>query len=225
MYSNDEIGFRVGDNNTFAQEGLKISRQATQSDGTNYDVAITAPKTRIEDITDDKSLVTKEYLELGYRNFKYSQAQNFSQVILSTANTPVYSAYHVFIRPRSTSSKIKLDFNVTGEWSTHPWNAGVVIKRVVAGTTTTVLRNPYSSTYPSTPLFPFMNSYGNDNSTTPDSCAGTWVDSPNTTSQIEYRIGFVSSSASCNFYFNRTRQAADGVGSSSFFSAEEILPT
>ena len=136
-------------------------------------------------------MVTKEYLELGYRNFKYVQAQNYSQVILAGSNVPVYSAYHVFITPRSTSSKIKLEFNVTGEWSTHPWNAGVVIKRVVAGTTTTVLRNPYGSTYLSTPLFPFMNSYGNDNSTTPDSCAGVWVDSPNTTSQIEYRIGFV----------------------------------
>ena len=67
---------------------------------------ITAPKTRIEDITDDKSLVTKEYLELGYRNFKYVQAQNYSQVILAGSNVPVYSAYHVFITPRSTSSKI-----------------------------------------------------------------------------------------------------------------------
>jgi hypothetical protein len=61
-YGEDHIGFRVGAN-TFAQEGLKISRLTTQSDGTNFDVAVTAPKTRIADITDAKALTTKEFVE------------------------------------------------------------------------------------------------------------------------------------------------------------------
>lgn len=84
LYSNDEIGFRVGNDNTFAQEGLKISRQGTQSDGTNYDVAITAPKTRIADITDAKSLTTKEYVDAktlsptrGY-NFNHSTVNEYA---------------------------------------------------------------------------------------------------------------------------------------------------
>ena len=62
LYGEDHIGFRVG-GNTFAQEGLKLTRLATQSDGSNYDMTLTAPNLRKEDITDNKALVTKEYLD------------------------------------------------------------------------------------------------------------------------------------------------------------------
>ena len=62
LHSDNRIGFRVGAN-TFAQECLKIEKLNTQSDGTNNDVAITAPKTRIADITDAKALTTKEFVE------------------------------------------------------------------------------------------------------------------------------------------------------------------
>tara|TARA_B000000441_G_scaffold41832_2_gene27432 strand:+ start:3183 stop:4466 length:1284 start_codon:yes stop_codon:yes gene_type:complete len=62
LYGEDHIGLRVG-SNIFAQEGLKLTRLATQSDGSNYDMTLTAPNLRKEDITDNKALVTKEYLD------------------------------------------------------------------------------------------------------------------------------------------------------------------
>lgn len=62
LYGEDHIGLRVG-SNIFAQEGLKLTRLTTQSDGSNYDMSLTAPHLRKEDITDDKALITKEYLD------------------------------------------------------------------------------------------------------------------------------------------------------------------
>lgn len=83
LRAEDQIGFRVG-SNTFDQEGLKIKRLNNQSDGTNYDVEITAPKTRIADITDAKSLTTKEYVDAktlsptrGY-NFNHSTVNEYA---------------------------------------------------------------------------------------------------------------------------------------------------
>lgn len=97
LYSNDEIGFRVG-TNTFAAEGLKISRLDTQSDGTNNDVAVTAPKTRIADITDAKALTTKEFVEdhvtnsitkrAVYENTSFNTASNNTKLPLTEVSDP-----------------------------------------------------------------------------------------------------------------------------------------
>lgn len=85
--ADDQIGFRVGDN-TFDQEGLRITRLGTQSDGTNHDVAITAPKTRIADITDAKALTTKEFVEA--QTGALDPARGYESLSLSTANGYVY---------------------------------------------------------------------------------------------------------------------------------------
>ena len=99
LRADDQIGFRVG-SNTFDQEGLRIIRLGTQSDGTNYDVVVTAPKTRIVDITDPKALVTKEFVEAqtgaldparGYNSLSLQTVNN--QVFHNTTGRPVFVAF------------------------------------------------------------------------------------------------------------------------------------
>ena len=99
LRAEDQIGFRVG-SNTFDQEGLKIKRLNNQSDGTNYDVEITAPKTRIADITDAKSLTTKEYVDAKTlsptRGYDFSHSHVNEYVHTNDSGRPLWVFFHMF---------------------------------------------------------------------------------------------------------------------------------
>ena len=117
LRADDQIGFRVG-SNTFDQEGLRIIRQGTQSDGTNYDVAVTAPKTRIADITDAKALTTKEFVEAQTgaldpaRGYNTTSLSGVSGVwYTNTFNRPLWVFHTLFSNNDITKHDLEISNN------------------------------------------------------------------------------------------------------------------
>ena len=130
----------------------------------------------------------------------------------------------VNITPTSTSSIIRIDAAVTGEWSNSAaiWNSNWFFYRDSTKLSAPTASNKSIGIHMGTSISIYV-----DNSTsTPENAYYTYFDTPSTTSQITYKVGVYQGSGSTyTWYTNRTVVDADndqyerGV---SFISVTEI---
>ena len=130
----------------------------------------------------------------------------------------------VNITPTSTSSIIKIDAAVNGEWSNESptWNSNWFFYRDSTKLSAPTASNKTTGIHMGTSI----SIYVANNSSTPENAYYTYFDTPSTTSQITYKVGVYQGSGSTyTWYTNRTVVDADndqyerGV---SFISVTEI---
>ena len=131
------------------------------------------------------------------------------------------SALSVNITPTSTSSIIKLDTHIFHEWSdmNHATNHMWFFYR-----DTTALKAPAAGSRPCGISIATISHFNNDAGSTPEIAQYTYFDTPNTTSQITYKIGMIPR-FSGTLYVNRTVTDNDNNAHErgiSFTSATEI---
>ena len=140
------------------------------------------------------------------------------------------------ITPSSSGSKILLSVHVMGEWQNWPSQKGIIIQRQIGSGTPDFLRPDAPTSQPNRGriIANFNDSMaplngGNDNSTM-ESCSFIYVDTPNTTAQITYKLFLVNTEynqTSSYFNLNSTinvgnNQVTYEVGSSTFTAEEKI---
>ena len=130
----------------------------------------------------------------------------------------------VNITPISTSSIIRIDAAVTGEWSNESptWNSNWFFYRDSTKLSAPTASNKSIGIHMGTSI----SIYVANNSSTPENAYYTYFDTPSTTSQITYKVAVYQGSGSTyTWYTNRTAGDADndqyerGV---SFISVTEI---
>ena len=145
----------------------------------------------------------------------------FSQAFSANTSTAVGSSTLIVnITPSSASSIIKLDAHIMHEWSNinAPHETAWFFYR-----DTTKLAHPAAGSR-LCGITPSLTSYQQDATSTPEAVSYSYFDSPNTTSQITYKVGVVGYYAN-TVYINRTVNDTDsgqherGI---SFISATEI---
>ena len=153
---------------------------------------------------------------------------------LTTSQTTTYGTtatdlavpnFTVSITPKSSSSIIKLEAHITYEWANNTWDTMWFFFR-----DSTKLTNTESSPgNRMTGITPGLLSYGDDGTQSDDGSTLevgrlTYFDAPSTTSEIDYKLGVISSGTN-NLFINRTVQDSDSVSRErgvSFISATEI---
>jgi len=152
---------------------------------------------------------------------KYTQFTGTNSISCPTVTEAVFTDLTVSITPSSTSSIIKIEAGIMGEFdvNTVPYNFMFYFLRdstflgaPTAGSRTSGIQSPVPSYF--------------DATSTPDSCYYSYFDSPSSTSSITYKVaGKNGWTANSTFYLNRTVNDADssqyerGV---SFICATEI---
>jgi len=142
-----------------------------------------------------------------------------TNIITCTSDTDiVFTDLTVNITPSSTSSIIRLECMVNGEWSVNSatYNGTVFFFR-----DTTKLGHPTASLR-NVGVSGFMRSIQTtDTGSTPEGTASVmFYDTPNTTSQITYKVGVHTSSAGDPVYhLNKTVTDADGDAYERFVSS------
>ena len=113
------------------------------------------------------------------------------------------------ITPTSSSQKVLLQASVLGEWTPNPHDGNISLKRIVGGTETWLDPRPVpNNRMPLNGMFA-LGFYGDVNSTM-ETCQFIFVDTPNTTAQITYKIylkvaGVADGITSADFHFNKTK--------------------
>ena len=152
---------------------------------------------------------------------QYAQKTDTGSVTLTAETDSVlHTDLQVTITPSSTTSKIKLDAQVFGEWNitTAPHNAMFFFYRdsTKLGHAASGNRLVGVGTLPIT--------YVTNADTTPEFGYFTFLDTPNTTSAITYKIGVITP-YNCGFFINRCDSDADtsqNERGTSFICATEI---
>jgi len=153
---------------------------------------------------------------------KYTQFTGTNSISCPTVTEAVFTDLTVSITPSSTSSIIKIEAGIMGEFDVTqvPFNFMFYFLRdstflgaPTAGNRTSGIQSPAPS-------------YHLENTSTPESCYYSYFDSPSSTSSITYKVaGKNGWTANSTFYLNRTVNDADssqyerGV---SFICATEI---
>ena len=143
---------------------------------------------------------------------------------LDTAATQAFSAntdtaftdLTVNITPTSTSSIIKLECHLAGEFS----NAGMTWDHAMFFfRDTTALRHSGSFSSSHVGISALTRTFTDNNAdTTAEVGYYTYFDSPNTTSQITYKVG-INSRFAGTFYINTTVNSTDAIGKERFVSS------
>ena len=146
-------------------------------------------------------------------------------VTTCASNTNVaLSHLTVNITPTSTSSIIRIDAAVTGEWENVApnWNSNWFFYRDSTKLAAPTASNKTTGIHMGTSI----SIYVDNSSSTPENAYYTYFDTPSTTSQITYKVAVIQGSgAEYDWYTNRTAGDADneqyerGV---SFISVTEI---
>lgn len=146
-------------------------------------------------------------------------------VTVCASNTNVVLGHlTVNITPKSTSSIIRIDAAVTGEWESESpmWNSNWFFYRDSTKLSAPTASNKTTGIHMGTSI----SIYVLNNSSTPENAYYSYFDTPSTTSQITYKVAVIQGSGSeYDWYTNRTAGDADneqyerGV---SFISATEI---
>ena len=116
------------------------------------------------------------------------------------------------ITPTSSSQKVLLQVSVLGEWDAYPHDGNISLKRIVGSTETWLDPRPVvNNIMPLNGMFT-IGFHGDTNSTM-ESCQFIFVDTPNTTAQITYKIylkvaGIADGHPSSDFHFNKTKNNA-----------------
>ena len=130
----------------------------------------------------------------------------YTQVTTMTETATFPSAYYsagldvtpmnVSITPVSTSSKIKIDVSMMGEFTNYlPHNTMFWLKRTVDGATTN-LRAPSGQTNNALGIAAATTTYHNNNDSTPEHLSFVYFDEPNTTSAVTYQLTMTNGSTS-----------------------------
>lgn len=105
------------------------------------------------------------------------------------------------ITPASTSNRVKVNYMISGEGSTGS-QVGFRLYRVVGGTTTLIGINSANTSQWNVS---FMSPYDPDSASTPLPANYLFVDSPNTTSEVTYKLHVVcTGTVSQTFMLNRS---------------------
>ena len=139
-------------------------------------------------------------------SFQFTQTDTVIQYFL-TLNTPSpISALSVSITPKSTSSVIRLESNIFGEFSSFnaTYDHNVLIGRSINGGAITFLRNSNASAV-SRGITSFATNYqGEDDDSTAEVCAMVYYDQPNTTLSTTYTVYIQTGNGTGNsFILNR----------------------
>ena len=158
----------------------------------------------------------------GVIQTQYTQFTGTNTASGSAGANVVISDLTVNITPISTSSIIKIDAMVNGEWSNQNGATDSVwfffrnstkLSHSAAGSRNVGILTGTSTTY-----------HAVDSASTPEHAYYSYFDAPSSTSQITYKVGFVSA-AGYTWYLNKTVTDSDTVyyeRGTSFISVTEI---
>jgi hypothetical protein len=145
--------------------------------------------------------------------------------IVSTSGDTVLTDLTVDITPTSTSSIIRIDAMVNGEWDTNQDAAANSVWFFYRDTTK--LSHAASGNRLVGIQMGTILSYGaaSDALTTPEFANYSYFDTPNTTSQITYKVGVNNAAYNYDWYLNSTTTDADNTSNergTSFICVTEI---
>jgi len=154
---------------------------------------------------------------------KRNQFTGTNQVTIAADTDTVFTDLTVNITPSFTSSIIKIDCQITGEFA----NQGAATDCTwFFYRDTTKLSAPVVGSRNTGIKMGANISYAASNATsTPESTKYSYFDSPSSTSQITYKVGIHVSQGAYDYYLNRTVSDIDGVAYErgiSFITATEI---
>lgn len=160
----------------------------------------------------------------GIIQVQRTQFTGTNDISLTAVTNETLTDLTVNITPTSTSSIIKLDAQVFGEFFsdlTNAWNHIFFFYRDTTKLGQAAAGNRLVGVSMITQSY---SDSGNNADTTPESGTFTFFDSPASTSQITYKVGVITRT-NCTLYLNRTEDDTDqnynerGI---SFISATEI---
>lgn len=158
----------------------------------------------------------------GIIQTQYTQFTGTSEVSISAGTDTALTDLTVNITPISTSSIIRIDAMVNGEWNTQEatydnvwffYRDTTKLSHPAAGSRNVGVMMGTSLTY-----------YSSDSASTPEHVTYSYFDTPSTTSQITYKVG-VKQGNGYNWFLNRTVTDTDNASyerGTSFISVTEI---
>jgi len=153
----------------------------------------------------------------GFIQHQYTMFTGTNTITCTTDTDIVLTDLTVNITPQSTSSIIKLEAQIYGEWGTED---AVHNNTVFFYRDTTKLSHPTAGSRKLGIATILRSFYTTDTNSTPEGTGlFSYYDSPSTTSQITYKVG-INASASGNpvWYLNRTVGDVDSVAYERFIS-------
>ena len=177
---------------------------------------------KVDTITDTSGnsspIIKGAVLQVQYTQY----TGTFTQSLTAETNTVIgSSALTVNITPKSTSSIIKLDTHIFHEWGSQGDAANAVW---FFYRDTTALKTTSAGSRPCGISTSTISYDASDAGSTPEIAYYSYFDTPNTTSQITYKIGLLPRNDR-TLYINRTVDDTDAIGFErglSFISATEI---
>lgn len=155
-------------------------------------------------------------------NVEYTQFTGTNSFSSTAGVDTAVTDLTVNIAPVSTSSIIKIDAMVNGEWSNQAGATDGVW--FFYRDTTKLSHSVASNRNVGIKMGSFISYNVQDNDSTPEGAYYSYFDAPNSTSQITYKVGFNSSSG-FTYYLNRTESDTDLINYErgiSFISVTEI---
>lgn len=130
---------------------------------------------------------------------QYTQVSSFfnSSSMGSYATGTDVTPMNVAITPTATSSKIKIDVSMMGEFTNNagPHNVMFWLKRTI-GATTTNLRAPADNSNNALGIAPATITYHANSDSTPEHLSFFYFDEPSTTSAVTYQLTMTNGSTS-----------------------------
>ncbi len=146
----------------------------------------------------------------GIIQMQYTQLSAGSSISSATNTDTEISALSVNITPTSTSSIIKIETMINGEWSDQgaTYNSTWFFYR-----DSTKLASPAAGSRKVGILMGTGLTYeSSDSSSTPEQASYMYFDAPNTTSQVTYKVGFNhSQSSTISWHLNKCVTDSDNV--------------
>lgn len=152
-----------------------------------------------------------------------TQFTGTNEISITAGADTVFTDLTVNITPSSTSSIIKIDAQVTGEWA----NQGAATDGVWFFFRDTTKLSHAATGSRNVGIMPasFL-SYGSSNAgSTPENVYYSYFDSPSSTSQITYKVGVNEPAGGYNYFLNRTVSDSDSYSYErgiSFITVTEI---
>lgn len=135
----------------------------------------------------------------GIIQIQYTQvtARSSTASMGSYATGTDVTPMNVAITPTSTSSKVKIDVSMMGEFTSTngPQNVMFWLKRTI-GSTTTNLRAPADNSNNSLGIAPATITFHSNSNSTPEHLNFFYFDEPNTTSAVTYQLTMSNGSTS-----------------------------
>ena len=192
----------------FSAMALQTTAPAADSISTGMikDGAVTSAK--LDGLT-SSDMPSGSVLQIQYTQVTAtSQTSNFTSAYSTVDVTPI----NVSITPTSTSSKVKIEVSMMGEFDglAGPHNTMFWLKRTI-GSTTTNLRAPADETNNALGIAPATITYNQNQNSTPEHLSFLYFDEPNTTSAVTYQLAMTNGSTTgYAFRVNKNGQSGGG---------------